>query len=267
MPLNRRATDPSFAEHLRGKGIAPSTIKVYNRVHRRLDLADPVGWLQAQVATQKPVQGTLDVWRGVVWHTLQHAGMSAEEASTAVPKLKGRPGKRRRALTTEQLELYRGHAQRQREPVRTILLLLPETGLRISEACGLRTEDVKREGNRYTILAHGDKPRTVPLNATALGVIRSWLPLRPKGSGWLFPSARGAAVTPRSVRKQTRAIAHRNPKLADLTPHMLRHTFCTNLLACGAKLPEVQALAGHTNIATTSRYLSADQLGQAVDRL
>jgi site-specific recombinase XerD len=137
-----------------------------------------------------------------------------------------------------------------------VLEILYGSGLRVSELCGLRRQDVDLPRERLTVLGKGSKERTVPLSPPAAEALRTWLAA---GRGVLgtaetpddvvFVNRRARPLSPRDVRRilDRRADEPTNP-------HALRHTFATHLLDGGADLRAVQELLGHADLATTQLY-------------
>ncbi len=155
------------------------------------------------------------------------------------------------------------------EPVRirdrALLELLYAAGLRISEALGLDREDLSLDGGFVRVIGKGDKERLVPVGEVALewltryldDVRPAWLALHhvePVRGGPLFLSGHGR----RLGRQQAWTIVKHASTDAGLpervTPHTLRHSFATHLLAGGADLRVVQELLGHASISTTQLY-------------
>lgn len=258
--------------------LRPRTRTRYDDVLNRLqdagaanNAADVIEW--AERATRNRPIGTVLPTRAAIKHYLIDAlGFSEEEAHAALPTARGRPERLRDALSADQLALYYDALTGLLlGPVRTILALLPRTGLRVSEACEMRQEDVHRHGERvlFRFRGKGDKERIVPLNAAARAALAEYLDLyRPRGA-FLFPGNSGRAITPEAVRKTTRRLRAQNPALGELTPHVLRHTWATGALGAGVDLRTVQAALGHANITTTSRYLhpTADMLTAAMEKV
>ena len=244
--------------HLQKQGLMPSTRRKYTSILDSVEGADPVSWLEKRIEPRTPV-GTVLPLRAAVKHYLLAQGYDEDAIRALLPKAKGRPTGMRDALTPDQLVAYYEAADACSEPVRTILLLLPRTGLRISELCGLRVEeDTKRGGVRgLPFRGKRDKQRFVPLNTTATKALDEYK-RRHSPTEWFFLGYGGSPITPAAVRKVTRAIADADPNLAGLSPHVLRHTFATSLLRGGTDLRTVQALLGHQNIETTARYLHPD---------
>jgi len=160
-----------------------------------------------------------------------------------------------------------------------IIKLIPYTGLRIEEVCTLREKEITKHGNKQFILhfaGKGNKTRTVPLSKAARKILtsfRKWTDARETPSEWVFPSSRSGLrpYSPATVRYYLRALRRQLPGYArDVTPHILRHTFATRVLATpGATLKHVQTLLGHASINTTARYLhpSVGDLGDILDQL
>lgn len=256
-----------FDRYLSGLGLAPATRKSYMSAALRMD-TDPVAWLRKQIARRRPL-GTLLPMRAAVKHVLLSgcAGepiMDPDAVDRLLPHARGRKAELRDALSPDALAAYLAAAEGEAEPVRTILLLLPRSGLRIAEACALRLTDVKwiASGCHLSVRhGKGDKGRVVPLGPEGVALLREWLAGRDGGqevggsSPWLFPGYVGRAITPAAVRLVTRRLAEQHPELESLSPHVLRHTYATRAVAGGLDLRRVQALLGHESMATTARYL------------
>ena len=137
-----------------------------------------------------------------------------------------------------------------------IVELLYGSGLRVSELCGLRRDDIDLSRLEVRVWGKGSKQRLVPLSEPAAAALRPWLENHrhsfvtsdtPASS--VFLNQRGRAMTPRDVR---RVLDRRS--VVPTHPHALRHTFATHLLDGGADLRTVQELLGHADIATTQVY-------------
>jgi site-specific recombinase XerD len=267
----------SVARHLARQGKVESTIETYEKIIDRCVRSgdDPVEWAWAQ--TRSAPIGTVLPIRAAVKHYLVAGGMAPHTAHAALPPAKGRPDRIREALTPEQQRTYAAAvAQEADGPVKALLGILPRTGLRISEACNLRWEDVQHRGSIPVLVVTGKrgKQRLVPLSAGAVRILdqhRAWM-ARWKthrsdvGETFLFPGYGEDAITPDAVRKAVRDLRAAHPGLDGLTPHVLRHTFATNLIRAGRDIDQVRVLLGHTNVKTTIRYLhpATDILADAV---
>ena len=258
-------------QHLRQRGLMPATRRTYRTLAAQGG-DDPVAWLQALVDARRPV-GTLAPARASVRHRLEAEGKSEEEIRALLPRARGRKSRVREALSPEALAVYyaavEAHAH---EPIRTILALLPRSGLRISEACALRHDDVGERDARVflRVLGKGDKPRVVPLGEEGTALLRRHLESAQgrRSPIWIFPG-RGGSITTAAVRKVTRRLRDLVPGFAELSPHVLRHTYATSLLAEGVDIRSLQALLGHESIATTMRYLhpSTDELARSIGKI
>lgn len=202
-----------------------------------------------------------------------------------------RPGKRLpRFLTIQQLEaLLRAPLEALRAPKRSgpgrpldevacyrdaaILETIYSCGLRISELCSLRAEDINWADQLVRVRGKGRKERLVPIGAPALEAIRlywSRLPQPPFGSMPVFlPSAKstrplGPCILQRRLKKYL-LLAGLDPAI---TPHKLRHSYATHLLDAGADLRSVQELLGHAHLVSTQVYthVTTDRLKRAYEQ-
>ncbi len=139
---------------------------------------------------------------------------------------------------------------------RAIMELLFSTGLRVSELCSLdRDLDLSRD--EFSVRGKGEKIRVVFLSADAKRSIREYLVARKDLHEALFVDGREKKmhrITPRDVQRHIKAYAIKAGITRKVTPHVIRHSFATDLLENGADLRSVQALLGHANIATTQVY-------------
>jgi site-specific recombinase XerD len=143
---------------------------------------------------------------------------------------------------------------------KAILELLFSTGLRVSELCSLpRDIDLKKE--EFSVRGKGDKIRVVFLSLTAKQAIKNYLDKRTDIDDALFVTAgttrkgkETLRLTPRSIERIVKYYAIKAGISRKVTPHVVRHSFATDLLQNGADLRSVQALLGHANITTTQVY-------------
>jgi site-specific recombinase XerD len=144
---------------------------------------------------------------------------------------------------------------------RAIMELFFSTGLRVSELCSLNSDlDLTRD--EFSVRGKGDKVRVVFLSPEAKKTIAAYLKKRGDMGEALFVSyGKGAAkgmdahrITPRGVELMVKQYATKAGITRKVTPHVIRHSFATDLLENGADLRSVQALLGHANIATTQVY-------------
>ena len=151
---------------------------------------------------------------------------------------------------------------------RALLELMYACGLRASEAIGLEVADIDLEDRVLRARGKGSKERIVPVGQEAVRTVRQYLergrPALVKGrpEAHLFVNFRGGALTRQGLYKIVRRHAA-SAGLADrMSPHTLRHTFATHLLAGGCDLRSVQEMLGHADVATTQLYthLSSERL-------
>jgi integrase/recombinase XerC len=151
-----------------------------------------------------------------------------------------------------------------------ILETIYSCGLRISEVCGLRVEDLNQPECLVTVRGKGRKERQVPIGEPALrAILNYWqaLPQSPASDAPVFFAEAGAGEPVRPAQVQLRLKRYLLAAGLDvtLTPHKLRHSFATHLLDHGADLRSVQELLGHKNLVTTQVYthVTVERLKQA----
>jgi site-specific recombinase XerD len=144
---------------------------------------------------------------------------------------------------------------------KAILELLFSTGLRISELCALSIETVDLTSDEFPVRGKGDMMRLVFLSDPARNVIKDYLKARKDLDSALFVRHGRKVNDGGDLRLQARAIQRLLKTYAGMagitckvTPHVIRHSFATDLLQNGADVRSVQALLGHTNINTTQMY-------------
>ncbi|MFQ5438296.1 MAG: tyrosine recombinase XerC [Paracoccaceae bacterium] len=142
-----------------------------------------------------------------------------------------------------------------------VLILLYGCGLRISEALGLRHAQAPLP-EMLRITGKGGKERLLPVLPVARRAVRDYLalcPLRFASDSALFLGVQGGPLSPRQVQK-TMQMARASLGLPQsATPHALRHSFATHLLAAGGDLRTIQELLGHASLSTTQTYTAIDQ--------
>jgi integrase/recombinase XerC len=138
-----------------------------------------------------------------------------------------------------------------------LVLLLFGCGLRISEALSLKNSDTFGRPDVLHISGKGNKERLVPVLPAVWNAIEKYINARPFGNmpeDELFRSVRGLPMTPRMAQKVVENLRHYLQLPDYVTPHALRHTFATALLADGADLCCIQDLLGHSSLSTTQLY-------------
>jgi integrase/recombinase XerD len=176
----------------------------------------------------------------------------AEDPTLEVEPMKERKGLPK-PLSPGDAVLLLGAANRISETCGTMIGLMLYTGLRLSEVAGLRWDQVDLEARRLRILGKGNKERVIPLSPNTVPALRARR-LRTPGE-WVFPS--GYAYREHVHTGTVRNMVLKAAKLAGLrgvNPHRLRHTFATTLVDNGVDIRRIQALLGHSSLATTQIY-------------
>jgi integrase/recombinase XerD len=149
---------------------------------------------------------------------------------------------------------------------RALLELLYATGCRASEVSYLRVADVRLDDGYCRCRGKGDKERLVPLGQRAIAAVRQYLEHErsalvercPPAGGWLLLTARSLRLRRERIWELVKRYAARAHAPSNISPHTLRHSFATHLLAGGADLRQVQEMLGHASIATTQIYTHVD---------
>jgi integrase/recombinase XerC len=143
-----------------------------------------------------------------------------------------------------------------------VLALLYGAGLRISEALGIkRTEAPIGTVDTLTVIGKGRKTRTVPIVPPVRAAIEEYLSLCPHylpPEGPLFIGIRGGPLSPRIIQLTVERLRGMLGLPDSATPHALRHSFATHLLARGGDLRAIQELLGHASLSTTQVYTAVD---------
>ena len=138
---------------------------------------------------------------------------------------------------------------------KAMLELLFSTGLRVGELCNLNVDDVDLKRDEFSVRGKGGKVRVVFLSDLARFHVKTYLDKRKGMSEALFSRENSdSRLTPRSIQRLVKHYAIKAGITRKVTPHVIRHSFATDLLSNGADLRSVQALLGHANIATTQIY-------------
>ena len=142
-----------------------------------------------------------------------------------------------------------------------VLGLLYGSGLRIAEALGLKRRDFADGSDAITVTGKGNKARMVPLLPQVAKLIADYIALCPfdlPDDAALFVGARGGPLSPRIVQLAMARLRGALGLPDTATPHALRHSFATHLLARGGDLRAIQELLGHASLSTTQIYTAVD---------
>ncbi len=147
---------------------------------------------------------------------------------------------------------------------KAIIQTLFSTGLRVSELTALDIDDINLERGEFMVRGKGDKERIVFLSDAAKDAISDYLKIRSRDEKPLFTHVGGLKdseengeymrLTPRSVQRIIKKYTKLAGIIKDVTPHVMRHSFATDLLINGADLRSVQEMLGHSSITTTQIY-------------
>ena len=144
-----------------------------------------------------------------------------------------------------------------------VLALLYGAGLRISEALSLTPADLRdaQSGGTMRVTGKGGKTRMVPVLPQVTKAMADYLalcPYAPKADGPLFLGARGGPLSPRIIQLAMERLRGALGLPDSATPHALRHSFATHLMARGGDLRAIQELLGHASLSTTQIYTAVD---------
>jgi integrase/recombinase XerD len=141
-----------------------------------------------------------------------------------------------------------------------LLELAYAAGLRLSELCSIRLEQLHLEVGFVTVIGKGNKERVVPVGRQAVAALKRYLEAgRPKlvtarSTAAVFLTSRGTALGKYTLWSRFKKCVRYAGIERNVTPHMLRHSFATHLLEHGADLRVIQELLGHASISTTEIY-------------
>lgn len=147
---------------------------------------------------------------------------------------------------------------------RAMLELLYATGIRVSELISLKVTDVNLK-MEYLTCSDGHKERIIPFGGIAKEALRRYLAegreklVTDESGDWLFTNCSGGAMSRQGFWKLMKAYGRKAGIEAEITPHMLRHSFAAHMISNGADLKSVQEMLGHSDISTTQVYAQVGQ--------
>ncbi len=253
-----------LAEHLgaavtlkRLAGLAPRDVRAFMAARRR----DGIG----SRSLMRMLAGARSFARFLERNGKGKVGALAAVRAPKVPKTLPKPLAVAPAKRLSDADLRAGEA---REPWvlardAAVLALLYGSGLRISEALGLARKDVPepRKGDVISVIGKGNKARMVPVLPQVLGLIAEYAKLCPydlADDTPLFRGAKGGPLSPRVIQLTMERMRGALGLAETATPHALRHSFATHLLARGGDLRAIQELLGHASLSTTQIYTAVD---------
>jgi len=235
---------PKFLDYLKTKSRSPSTILAY-----RADLEQLKNFLQSKnkVLVEQIVQSDLEAFRDTLL-TEKYTPKSVSRKLNAV-KTFFRWMISEHYITTDV-------SQSVAHPVELIL----QTGMRISEVAGLKTENVK--SNQIKIESYATQPeRTIPLNSPAKEALNSYAKIRPNKilSPYVFVSKNGKALAVRNIRASIDRYMQK-AEIGKFSVNDLRTTFIVENLKNGVDIVLLSQVSGHKRLSTTERYLELAEI-------
>jgi len=270
-----------WTSKLKQESYSPGTIRVYmstinmclrdNPAPSRLDLQQ---WLAKRMGECSPARVATDrkalrsLFSFLKEENLWHVDPTAGIKSIRVPRRTKEPP------TLEEvckLLEYRCHGVEQTQKYRVMTQLLATTGMRLTEACGMRKDGVLFARHELRVVGKGmggGKEGTVPMIPAAEELLRGWMEDHPeKDSPYVFPGKGKTGYWSISSYEKTLKRACQKYDLKNFHPHTLRHFFATYALSHGAKLEVVSKILRHASVGTTAdiyRHVLTDEMHEAV---
>lgn len=168
--------------------------------------------------------------------------------------------------TTEVDDLLSVHNEKTDKGLRdkAIFELMYSSGLRVSEICSLKIDDIFFDGKYLKIRGKGNRERIVPINDRALDILQRYIQtsrvimVKGKKTSELFLNFRGDKISRVGIWKIVKEAMKKSKIEKNIYPHTLRHSFATHLIQHGADLRAVQRMLGHSDITTTEIYTHVD---------
>ena len=244
-----------FRGWLLDRGLSENTARTYCAAVNGIWPNDPSGWLQRHVRGK--TQSSARVYGAAVRRWIEYDGKDPRRFTLSFPVRKS-PRRVFRPLTDGQLEAFLARARTLPQPFRVIFVLLPATGLRISEMCALRVSQLERRNKRVALVfrGKGDNERRVYLPRGAERELVAFLKstrAKTTKTPWIFCGYKKSHLSPERVRQKMRELSLELG--LRVTPHLLRHTFATRLHEKGNSLRVIQEALGHSSPKTTMRYV------------
>lgn len=198
----------------------------------------------------------------ILRHLINVCGMDERDARAALGRGEGEASDRP-ALTPQGIAVFERsvHKYVASKPLRALLLLLPRTGVRVSEIVTLSWDAILTDQPgqpRLLIVGKNSDVRTIPLTNKALAILERYeaeYNPRARSEHWIFPAKTGPNhIDTDRVQRAVRLLRRREPRLSELTPHVLRHTYATEKLHQCADLATVRQLLGHNGRKTALLY-------------
>ena len=233
----------------------------------QLTAADFRAWMARRAsdgANRASIARAMSVLRGF-FRWLERNGHGANHAIRAMRSPRQAPGIPKPLtvpdadLLLDSMDLLPGEPWETQRDV-ALFTLLYGCGLRISEALGLNRGEAP-VGDALTVTGKGNKQRMLPVLPAVREAVQAYLklcPWQPGDDDPLFLGARGKRLSPGVAQRRLRELRLLLGLPDSVTPHALRHSFATHLLAAGGDLRAIQELLGHASLSTTQRYTAVD---------
>lgn len=216
------------------------------------DIREYIGTLAERGLKDSSIQTHINTLRSFFgW--LDTEDMIKRNPMRKIKSLKIDRAKARRPLTAEQLERLRDGCRTYKE--KALVEFLVSSGCRLSEAVGIRVDNVDWQGRSVAVLGKGNKERTVYFSVRAKLMLQEYLAQR-KGGDALFASSRAPyePMRPRAIERALQKIGERAGEPMRVHPHLMRHTFASHAINAGMDITIIQHLLGHTDPKTTLIY-------------
>ena len=271
-----------FIAFLRLKNLSPKTITNYTQVLQDFFRSCPAEWssfqevtpqhlrtyvagLQEKGRAPKTVADRVTILKRFFGYLASEQRISADPTQRLpIPKV----GKRLpKALTLEETEAFfaslNGDSELEQRN-RLLIGLMYAAGLRVSEAVGLRAENIDFGEGAIRVIGKGDNERRVYLKPDFVASLREYVQARHL-TGWVFPGYRGQHLDLRTAELLVRQLAKKAGIQRRVTPHVFRHSIAVHYLQGGAPVNFVQGFLGHASLATTGKYLQlTDQMAKQI---
>jgi integrase/recombinase XerC len=265
------------------RGLSPRTLHVYREDLERYEeflagadidaaLAGEIrsfaAGLVAEGKAGSSVNRALSTLRGYYRYRMRYGGLGADPSREVenLPAERALPRFMFEDETDELLSSVEGARFKDLRD-RALLEALYSTGCRVSEIAGLRLDKIDRTSGSARVMGKGSKERLVFLGTQARTALASYLPgraamLRNRSEagdhGFLFVNLRGGPLSVRGIQKILNSRQASAGMKRRISPHALRHSFATHLVASGADIRVVQEMLGHASVSTTQVYAHVD---------
>ncbi len=254
-----------FEDYLRGEKKSENTIKEYSLLVRNMlrylrkraeeiTLGDLNRYKMYLSTRKKYSKNSLYLAVKAIKSYFKYKGLDTANGLTS-PK---RPKQMPKYLSEEEVKRLI-EASRENPRDYAIISLLAYSGLRVSELCNLRVEDV--DFNERIIYVHsgkGDKDRIVVVSPHVIDALHNYLDTREDDLEYLFASQKSQRISRVQVFRLVKKYAEKARIKKEVTPHVLRHTLATTLLRRGVDIRFIQQFLGHSSVATTQIYTHVD---------